>query len=91
MDHLAEQSSKAISNIKFDKITVWDADKGDGSSSTGRFLRGLATSLPPVLHMMRDIAGVEMPEALGKLQQAVEEGENGEQRDQPPPPPPPGE
>ena len=68
MDFLAEQSSKAIQNIKFDKITVWDNGIGeDGKTSTGRFLQGLAGSLPPVLHMMRDIAGVQMPEALGKI------------------------
>ena len=89
MDHLAEQSAKAISNIKFDKITVWDSDKGEGSSSTGRFLRGLATSLPPVLHMMRDIAGVEMPDALGKLQQAnQDDDETADVAPVPPPPPP---
>ncbi len=68
MDFLAEQSSKAIQNIKFDKITVWEGGgQADGQSSTGKFLQGLASSLPPVLHMMKDIAGVEMPEAFGKL------------------------
>jgi flotillin len=67
IDHLADVSSKAIQNIKFDKITVWDTAGSDGKGSTARFLQGLAGSLPPVLHMMKDIGGVEMPGAFGKL------------------------
>lgn len=67
MDHLAEQSAKAIQNIKFDKITVWEGGGQDGKGSTAGFLQSLAGAVPPVLHMMRDIGGVEMPESLGKL------------------------
>ncbi|HPF14159.1 MAG: flotillin family protein [Planctomycetes bacterium] len=70
IDHIAETAANAISNIKFDKIVVWDgAQGGDGTGGTGtsRFLRGLAGSLPPALQMMRDIGGVEMPDFFGKL------------------------
>jgi flotillin len=75
MDHLAETAATAISNIKFDKIVVWDGANGSGGgpggapggSGTSRFLQSLAGSLPPTLQMMRDIGGVEMPEFLGKL------------------------
>jgi flotillin len=71
LDHLAETSAKAIANIKFDKVVVWDGanNNGDGKagSSTSRFLQSLASSLPPTLQMMRDIGGVEMPEFLGRL------------------------
>lgn len=71
LDHLAETSAKAIANIKFDKVVVWDGanSNGDGKagSSTSRFLQSLASSLPPTLQMMRDIGGVEMPEFLGRL------------------------
>jgi flotillin len=71
LDHLAETSAKAISNIKFDKVVVWDNAGGNGDgktgSSTSRFLQSLAGSLPPTLQMMRDIGGVEMPEFLGRL------------------------
>jgi flotillin len=70
MDNLAEQSAKAISNIKFDKIVVWEgngADK-DGRSNTAGFLNGMAKTLPPMLQVMRDIGGVELPESLVKLQ-----------------------
>jgi len=71
LDHLAETSAKAIANIKFDKVVVWDGANnngdGKGGSSTSRFLQSLASSLPPTLQMMRDIGGVEMPEFLGRL------------------------
>ncbi len=70
LDHLAETAAKAISNIKFDKVVVWDGAGGGGDgkgSSTSRFLQSLAGSLPPTLQMMKDIGGVEMPEFMGKL------------------------
>jgi flotillin len=67
LDKLSENAAKAISNIKFDKITVWDGGNKDGKSATAGFLHGLAGALPPALHMMKDIGGVEMPEFFGKL------------------------
>lgn len=74
LDHLAETAATAISNIKFDKIVVWDGANGGGTgggegggSGTSRFLQSLAGSLPPTLQMMKDIGGIEMPEFLGKL------------------------
>jgi len=68
MDNLAEASAKAISNIKFDKIVVWENGAGgDGRSSTADFLSGMAKTLPPMLQVMKDIGGVELPEALIKL------------------------
>lgn len=71
IDQISENAAKAISNIKFDKIVVWDNGAGgkDGSGSTGtsRFLSGLAGALPPAMQMMRDIGGVELPEFFGKL------------------------
>lgn len=67
VDHLADSASKAIQNIKFDKIVVWDGGKGEGRSATADFLKSMAGTLPPVLSMMRDIGGIEMPEFLGKL------------------------
>jgi flotillin len=71
LDHLAETSAKAIANIKFDKIVVWDGANGQGDgkagSNTSRFLQSLASALPPTLQMMRDVGGVEMPEFLGRL------------------------
>ena len=64
LDTLAETSAKAISNIKFDKVIVWDG--GDGAAPAG-FLQNMAKTLPPMMHVLRDIAGVELPSYLGKL------------------------
>ncbi len=68
MDNLAEASAKAISNIQFDKIVVWENGGGNGKSNTSNFLSGMANSLPPMLQVMKDIGGVELPESLIKLQ-----------------------
>jgi len=73
LDTLAETSAKAISNIKFDKVVVWENGNGEnGRGNTANFLHGMAKSLPPMLQVMRDIGGVELPEALVKLQQAAD-------------------
>lgn len=70
LDHLSETAAKAISNVKFDKVVVWDAGHGadgKGANATASFLKGLGNTLPPVLQIMKDIGGVEMPEFIGKL------------------------
>lgn len=67
LEALADASSQAISNIKFDKIVVWDSGK-DGTSNTANFLHNLAKSMPPILQVMKDIGGVEIPEVLAKLE-----------------------
>ena len=64
LDTLAETSAKAISNIKFDKVVVWDSGNGDAPAG---FLQNMAKTLPPMMHVLRDIAGVELPNYLGKL------------------------
>ncbi|MEN1682210.1 MAG: flotillin family protein, partial [Planctomycetota bacterium] len=73
LDNLAESSAKAISNIKFDKVVVWENGGGkDGRNSTAEFLNGMAGTLPPMMSVLKDIGGVEMPEALAKLTGAEE-------------------
>ncbi len=68
LPQMAETAAKAIANVKFDKVVVWDGGTGkDGKGATAGFLHGLAGSLPPMLQMMRDIGGVEMPAYFGKL------------------------
>jgi flotillin len=67
LDNLADASARAISNIKFDKIVVWEGGGQNGRSSTADFLSGMAKTMPPMLQVMRDIGGVELPEALVKL------------------------
>ena len=72
LDTLAETSAKAISNIKFDKVVVWDSGNGAGSASG--FLQNMAKTLPPMMHVLKDIAGVELPNYLGKMDGVVQDG-----------------
>jgi flotillin len=65
LDTLAETSAKAISNIKFDKVVVWDG--GGPNGATSGFLQSMANTLPPMMHVLRDIAGIELPTYLGKI------------------------
>ncbi|MEM7231653.1 MAG: SPFH domain-containing protein [Planctomycetota bacterium] len=67
LDHLAETSSKALQNVKFDKITVWDGGGSDGKGGAAGFLRSLGTALPPLQDVMRNLGGVQLPEFFGKL------------------------
>jgi flotillin len=78
LDKLAEQSAQAISNIKFDKVVVWDSgtNPATGKNSTANFLSGMANVLPPMLRTMKDIGGVELPEFIAKL--VADQGEEQE-------------
>ncbi len=68
LDKLSETAATAISNIKFDKVVVWDGGNSTGGGGgTAGFLKGLGGALPPMLEIMRDVGGVEMPEFFGKL------------------------
>ncbi|MDJ0919284.1 MAG: SPFH domain-containing protein [Woeseiaceae bacterium] len=69
---IAEQV-KAIQNLKIDKITVWDSAGGGDSgaaSTTAGFLKGMVGALPPV-HELAKQAGIELPEALGKIEEVA--------------------
>ncbi len=79
LDTLAEKSAEAISNIRFDQIIVWEnGQNANGQTSTSNFLQGLSRSLPPMLQVMRDIGGIEVPEYLAKLTPDADESQNGE-------------
>ncbi|NUM52051.1 MAG: flotillin family protein [Candidatus Hydrogenedentes bacterium] len=67
LDNLADSAAKAISNIKFDKVIVWEGGGNGSGSNTANFIQGMARTLPPMLQVMRDIGGVELPESLIKL------------------------
>jgi len=69
LDTLAHASAQAISNIKFDKVVVWENGNGNGNgtSNTAHFLHNLARVMPPMMQVMKDIGGVEMPEYLARL------------------------
>jgi flotillin len=66
-DNLVEASAKAISNIKFDKIVVWEGNGQSGTSATANWLQNMARTLPPMLQVMRDVGGIEIPETLAKF------------------------
>ncbi len=68
LDALSHTAAQAISNVKFDKVVVWDSGaNGTGGNAASTFLRGLSHALPPMLQIMKDVGGVEMPEYFGKL------------------------
>ena len=67
LDNLANASARAISNIKFDKVVVWETGGKNGRGSTADFLSSLAKTLPPMMQVMKDIGGVELPESLVRL------------------------
>jgi flotillin len=66
LDNLADASARAISNIKFDKVVVWEGG-GNGRGSTADFLSSMGKTMPPMMQVMRDIGGIELPESLVKL------------------------
>jgi flotillin len=67
LDALAAASAQAISNIKFDKIVVWEGGGTGDTSKTAGFLQDMARVMPPMLQVMKDVGGVEMPEYFAKL------------------------
>jgi flotillin len=67
LDNLADASARAISNIKFDKVVVWENGGANGRSTTADFLSGMAKTLPPMMQVMKDIGGIELPASLVKF------------------------
>ncbi len=67
MEELVKIQVEAIKNLQIDKITVWDsgAGSGEGKSTTANFVSSLMKSVPP-LNEMFDMAGMQLPEYLGK-------------------------
>ena len=68
---IVSKQVEAIKNIKIDKITVWDSAgaAGTGKSSTANFVSSLIKSIPP-LHDIAGMAGVDLPQYLGKMVEA---------------------
>jgi len=64
LEQLVEIQVKAIQNLKFDKITVWDSGSNDGSSSTANFAQNLMKSIPPMNELF-NMAGMDLPKFLG--------------------------
>lgn len=70
MENLMRIQVDAIKNVKIDKVTVWDGGEGkDGKNATAGFVSGLMKSIPPMNELF-DMAGMNLPEYLGKPQDA---------------------
>lgn len=67
LEEIVKLQVEAIKNIKIDKITVWDSGNGNGEgSSTSNFISQFTKSLP-ALHDIASLAGLELPQYLGKV------------------------
>ncbi|HIF46541.1 MAG TPA: flotillin family protein [Candidatus Poseidoniales archaeon] len=67
IEAIVSKQVEAISNLKIDKITVWDsAGGGNGEGSTANFVSSLIHALPPV-HDVAKMAGIDLPEYLGSM------------------------
>jgi len=64
LEAIVGKQVEAIKNIKIDKVTVWDSGGKDGSS-TANFLAGMIKAIPP-LQDVAGMAGVELPQYLGR-------------------------
>ena len=74
LTEVANIQAQAISNLPIDKVMVWDSGNGDsGMSNLGQRLMG---AIPP-MHDLARLAGLELPEFLGKMNGEQASGENG--------------
>lgn len=84
LEELVARQVEAISNLKIDKITVWDSGGNGDGSSTSNFISNLFKSLPP-LQDISEMAGFQLPEYLGKMREKnIIDGQPGEQPTSPP-------
>ena len=75
IEEIVRVQVEAISNLKIDKITVWDSmGGGDGKTpATANFLSGMLKSVPPLNEMFK-MAGMEIPQYLGSNIESTEAG-----------------
>ena len=76
LEELTKIQVGAISNLKIDKVTVWDGGQSaDGKTSTANFISGMMKSVPPLDEVFA-MAGMQLPSLLGKK---AENGETAEE------------
>jgi flotillin len=72
LPELVKMQTEAIKNIKIDKVTVWEnGANGEGKSSTANFVSGLYKAVPPLKDIF-DMAGMDLPNYLGKDKNGAE-------------------
>lgn len=77
LEDLVKMQVDAIKNIKIDKVTVWDGSNGKNEvGSTANFLSGMYKAVPPMKDLF-DMAGMDLPQYLGKPQVEEKPSANG--------------
>ncbi|MBT29502.1 MAG: flotillin [Thalassobius sp.] len=66
LETLVSKQTEAISNLKIDKITVWDSGSGEKGGSTSNFIKNFISTLPPI-HELAKQAGIDLPSYLGSV------------------------
>jgi hypothetical protein len=75
LESIVSEQVKAISNLKIDKVTVWDnGENKDGKTSTANFLSGMLKSLPP-LEEVYNMAGLSLPKIVAPQKESETDGE----------------
>jgi flotillin len=77
LEEIVKLQTEAIKNIKIDKITVWDSGNSSDpakGSTTSNFISQFVKSLP-ALHDVAGMAGLELPQYLGKVTPCAQEHE----------------
>ena len=73
LPELVKTQAEAIKNIKIDKVTVWEGGQKEGEgNSTSKFVSGLYKSVPPLSDLF-NMAGMDLPDYLGKAQKEAQE------------------
>ncbi len=70
LEEIVKRQTEAISNLKIDKVTVWDSGNAEKGSSTANFVSSLVKSIPP-LQDVAAMAGVSLPDYLGKVKETA--------------------
>ena len=66
LPELVKTQVEAVKGVNIDHVTVWDSgNNADGKGSTANFVSGLMKSVPPLSDLF-DLAGMNLPEYLGK-------------------------
>ena len=66
LPELVKTQVEAVKGVNIDHVTVWDSGNGaEGKGSTANFISGLMKSVPPLSDLF-DLAGMNLPEYLGK-------------------------
>jgi len=76
LPEIVASQAKAISNIKFDKVTVVDSGNSEGAG-VANFLQSMSKALP-AFHEILETAGVDGPKFLGNfVENKIPEGTDG--------------